>query len=188
MTNSSYASNNIMLIGLISDTHIPDVVKELPKQVEEVFRGVDLILHAGDIYTISVLDELERIAPVLAAEGDDDPRSTASDRRVKPRHILNIEGVTIWLTHISPLSRYERLKQEKPPDVDVIVFGHTHEASVIFGAVFSDTDVDSWVRKAIIQINPGSPTFHHYRQELGTVGLLTVNSGKTTGVQIIQLR
>ena len=175
-----------MRIGLISDTHIPDHAKALPEQLRDVFHDVDLILHAGDIYVVSVLNELERLAPVLAAEGDDDPRSTASDRRVKPRHILNIEGVTIWLTHISPLSPSERLKQEKPPDVDVIVFGHTHEASVLFGVVFSDTDVDSWVRKAIIQINPGSPTFHHYRQELGTVGLLTINSGKAEA-QIIQL-
>ena len=176
-----------MRIGLISDTHIPVHAKELPPQLKEVFHGVDLILHAGDIYAVSGLDELEKLAPVLAAEGDDDSFEVANDRRVKRKHILNIDGVTIWLMHISPLLRSERLKQEKPPDVDVIVFGHTHEASVVFGAVFSDTDIDSWVRKAIIEINPGSPTFHHYRQELGTVGLLTVNSGKT-GVEIIQLR
>ncbi len=57
-----------MLIGLISDTHIPWAVKELPPEVGEAFRGVDLILHAGDIYSHAVLDELERIAPVLAAK------------------------------------------------------------------------------------------------------------------------
>lgn len=177
-----------MLIGLISDTHISDHAKRLPEQLKEVFRDVGLILHAGDVYTVSVLDELERLAPVLAAVGDDDPSSTVSDKRVERKHILNIDGVTIWLTHISPLSRYERLKQETPPDVDVIVFGHTHEASVVFGEVFSDTDVDSWTRKAVIQINPGSPTFPYYRKELGTVGLLTVNSGKVEEAQIIQLR
>ncbi len=62
-----------MLIGLTSDTHIPDHAKELPSQLKEAFRGFDLILHAGDIYVVSVLGELERLAPVLAAEGDDDP-------------------------------------------------------------------------------------------------------------------
>ena len=62
-----------MRIGLISDTHIPDHADELPEQLKDAFRGVELILHAGDIYTIPVLDELEIIAPVLAAEGDDDP-------------------------------------------------------------------------------------------------------------------
>ncbi|MBI4284001.1 MAG: YfcE family phosphodiesterase [Chloroflexi bacterium] len=175
-----------MLIGLISDTHIPDHARELPEQLKRAFRDVDLILHAGDIYTTSVLDELERLAPVLAAAGDDDPRITASDRRVKPKHILNIEGVTIWLTHIGPLFQSERLKQEEPPDVDIIVFGHTHEASVVFGVVFSDTDVEAWVKKDVIQINPGSPTFHHYRKELGTVGLLTIDSGKIEA-RIIQL-
>ena len=61
-----------MRIGLISDTHIPLVAQELPPQVMDVFRGVDLILHAGDIYAPSVIEELERIAPIFIAEGDDD--------------------------------------------------------------------------------------------------------------------
>jgi putative phosphoesterase len=61
-----------MRIGLLSDTHIPDVAEKLPDELMEVFQGVDLILHAGDLYTPSVLDDLERIAPVLAALGDDD--------------------------------------------------------------------------------------------------------------------
>ena len=61
-----------MRIGLISDTHIPDVARAIPRNVSRAFSGVDLILHAGDIQLASVLDELERIAPVLAARGDDD--------------------------------------------------------------------------------------------------------------------
>ena len=61
-----------MKIGLISDTHIREPSERLHEKVREVFQGVDLILHAGDIYNPSVLDELERMAPVLAAAGDDD--------------------------------------------------------------------------------------------------------------------
>ena len=49
-----------MLVGLLSDTHIPDHAKKLPDQLKEVFRGVDMILHGGDIFAVSVLDELER--------------------------------------------------------------------------------------------------------------------------------
>ena len=75
-----------MRIGLISDTHIPHDAKAIPPQVKEVFRGVDLILHAGDIYLSSVLDELEEIAPVLAARGDDD--SPSLNGRVKARFEL----------------------------------------------------------------------------------------------------
>jgi len=62
----------LIRIGLVSDTHIPKSTHVLPPQVKEAFKDVDLIFHAGDIYVVSVLDELEHLAPVLAAEGDDD--------------------------------------------------------------------------------------------------------------------
>ena len=160
-----------MRIGLISDTHIPDHAKELPDQLKEVFRGVDLILHAGDIYITSVLDELERLAPVLAAEGDDDPYYTTSDRRVKRKHILSIEGVTIWLIHERPWP-WTPDSKEAP---DVIIFGHTHNS--MLGSLNED----------ILLVNPGSPTFPRYKQELGTVALLTINSGKAEA-NIVQLQ
>ncbi len=170
-----------MLIGLISDTHIPDNAKELPQQLKQVFHGVDLILHAGDIYVTSVLDELECIAPVLAAEGDDDCGEVLTDKRLKREHILTVEGVTIWLCHQYEIRSWDGHtnfevkiwnRPEKHPEV--IVFGHTHEASLKRG-------------RGILQVNPGSATFPHYKWELGTVALLAVNSGKTEA-QIIQLR
>ena len=61
-----------MRIGLISDTHIPEAGPDMPAQVYEAFRGVDLILHAGDMHIIDVLDWLEGIAPVLGARGNGD--------------------------------------------------------------------------------------------------------------------
>jgi len=91
-----------MRIGLISDTHIPEVAQALPPEVVQAFRGVELILHAGDIYVPAVLDELELIAPVVAAEGDDDYYSVITDERVKGKHILKLEGQTIWLVHENP--------------------------------------------------------------------------------------
>ena len=51
-----------MKLGLISDTHIPTVAKEIPKEVETAFQGVDMVLHAGDIQVLRALDWLERIA------------------------------------------------------------------------------------------------------------------------------
>ena len=169
-----------MLIGLISDTHVrvpPYRARlsqlssnALPPQIKEVFHGVDLILHAGDIYTLPILDELECIAPILASEGDDDPFETVNDKRVKWRRVLIVEGVTIWLAHQHELWYWD--EQEKPPDV--VIFGHSHEASLEN-------------HEGILRVNPGSPTFPHYKHELGTVGLLTVNSGKAEA-QIVQLR
>jgi hypothetical protein len=61
-----------MRIGVISDTHVPVRARALPGEVFEIFAGVDLILHAGDLITFDVLDELETIAPVLAVYGNVD--------------------------------------------------------------------------------------------------------------------
>jgi putative phosphoesterase len=167
---------NAMLIGLLSDTHIPDHAKKLPDQLKDAFCGVDLILHGGDIFSLSVLNELERIAPVLAAVGDDDPTFTANDSRVKDKHTINVDGVTIWLMHQKPKSLPRVSKEipwlDEPPDV--IVFGHTHQATVEN-------------HQGVLQVNPGSPTFPGYRLALGTVALLTVNSGKAEA-KIIQLQ
>ena len=99
-----------MRIGLISDTHIPDAAKALPPQVKEAFRDVDLIMHAGDLYEVSVLDELESIAPVLAALGDDDGDDVARDH---------------WL----PASEANPSGHVELPDV--IVCGHSHFVAVL---------------------------------------------------------
>jgi putative phosphoesterase len=164
-----------MLIGLISDTHIPDHAKKLPEQLKEVFNGVEMIFHCGDIYSLSVLDELETIAPVLAAQGDDETSYTSRDSRVKQKHVIDIDGVTIWLMHKRPKSLPRVSKHiswlDDPPDA--IISGHTHEPLIE-------------KQKNILYVNPGSPTFPRYKLQLGTVGLLYLESGTVTA-EIIQL-
>ena len=71
-----------MLIGLLSDTHIAFADQPLPTQVKEAFQGVDLILHLGDVWIPAILDELEEVAPVLAARGDDDMDDDSDDSGV----------------------------------------------------------------------------------------------------------
>ncbi len=182
--------NEILLIGLLSDTHIPEAAKELPPELMEAFRGVDLILHAGDIYMPSVLDDLERIAPVLTARGDDDYIFT--DKRVEEKHVLKLGGKTLWLIHdrkygLSPstvsssasefLPRWPKKVSSSGQEVedkpDIVVFGHEHRTIVetLDGVLF---------------INPGSPTFLNYQRGLGTVGILDINSGGVD-VRIVQL-
>ncbi len=169
-----------MRVGLLSDTHIPEAEKQLPRELMEAFRGVDLILHAGDIYIPSVLDDLERIAPVLAARGDDDYGDMVTDKRVKKRHILKLGGQILWLVHENPylltfpswLSRMtpEQGKYDSP---DIVVFGHEHYTVV--------RHLDN-----ILFINPGSPTFLHYCRGLGTIGILDIDSGEAD-VRILHL-
>ena len=164
-----------MRIGLISDTHIPDHAKALPPHLDDVFKDVDLILHAGDMYSLRVLDELEEIAPVLAAVGDDDYSTATSDRRVSSRQVIKKEGLIIWLVHQKPVRipvvPKDRPWRDGPPDI--IVYGHTHRADI------DNTD-------GILKINPGSATFPEYRLEPGTVALLTIEAGKAEA-QIINL-
>ena len=165
-----------MRIGLVSDTHVPIAEKELPPELLEALRGVDLILHAGDVYALSVLDELERIAPVLAARGDDDYGNTIADKRMKWAHVLHLEGKTIRLIHERPYSpawwqNTDAYGQENKPDI--IVFGHEHRTAV--------EHVDD-----TLLVNPGSPTFLNYLRGLGTIGILDINSGEVD-VRIVQL-
>ncbi|MDO8636653.1 MAG: metallophosphoesterase family protein [Dehalococcoidia bacterium] len=168
-----------MRIGLLSDTHVPEARESLPPQVKETFRGVDMILHAGDIYRLSVLDELQTIAPVLAARGDDDHFRLLEDPRVKEKHLLTIDGLKLGLTHVVPYPETlwqtldDRMKRDFGGPVDILVFGDTHEHLV---ETF----------KGVLLVNPGSTTLPFYRPRLGTVGILTIESGKARA-EIIQL-
>lgn len=178
-----------MRIGLIADTHVPDVEDKIPYKIMHVFKGVDLILHAGDIYVPSVLDDLESIAPVLAARGDDDDGDIGLDPRVKNKHVLEIEDHAIWLVHERPFAlRFpdmppslilpplkdkngEVLKKEDPPDI--YIFGHEH-CTVIERVEHT------------LYVNPGSPTFLNYKPGLGTVAVLDITPGKAE-VNFLQL-
>ncbi|MEW6186239.1 MAG: metallophosphoesterase family protein [Thermodesulfobacteriota bacterium] len=170
-----------MHIGLISDTHIPDIEEKLPDKIRLVFLGVELILHAGDIYSPSVLDDLERIAPVLAARGDDDVGEIGLDRRVKEKHILQIDGHTLWLAHERPFAlrfpdmppslRFPPLQNkngEKPQEEetpDIFIFGHEHRT----------------IREQVgrtLYINPGSPTYLNYKRGPGTAAVLDLTPDK----------
>ena len=176
-----------MRIGLISDTHIPEVVKALPPQLNHVFRNVDLILHAGDVYTVAVLDELERLAPTWAASGDDDGSLINSDRRMEEKQFLSVDGKSILVKHQGPwfpspglkevpgrAGYHHRLGEHQEAEPDIIVCGHTHTARV------ED-------RNGILVVNPGSATFPEYKLQLGTVALLTISSGEAE-VHLVQLQ
>lgn len=184
-----YSGYSKLLIGLISDTHIDYPSSGLPPQVKEAFKGVDLILHAGDIWIPRVLDELETVAPVVAAWGDDDmEKDLGSDHRMMNGHRLVLDSVNFWLAHIKP--RYSLINpgemstpfafKTSPEDQadsddtpDVVVYGHTHVNSIEYYEVANGSN-----NKNILLINPGSATFPGYQPRLGTVAFLTTDSGK----------
>ena len=178
-----------MRIGLIADTHIPEAGPELPAQVYQVFRDVDLILHAGDMHTLDVLDWLGRTAPVLGARGNGDyPYSTSKyrpgvpeDPRVKDAHVLQIEELRVGLIHAFPLPEEvpwrtlgDLLDLHFGGPVDVVVCGDTHQARI-----------DRYL--GLLIVNPGSPTLpNQLAGHPGTVGLLEVH-GREALASLLQL-
>lgn len=115
-----------MRIGLIADTHIPGRARSLPEAVLSAFRGADLILHAGDIVSRTVLDALERLAPVIAVAGNNDPPELVSALGLT-REVW-AGGCRIGLTHGHfgrGRSTVERALSHFP-GADCVVFGHSH--------------------------------------------------------------
>ncbi len=97
-----------MRIGLISDTHIPEARRTLWPQVFAAFDGVDMIMHAGDIHELYVLDALEEVAPVMAARGNGEDGGGGrpvqpEDPRVKYAWLLELGGLWVGLTHYVPV-------------------------------------------------------------------------------------
>ena len=135
-----------MLIGLISDTHIPDRRIKLPQAVFDAFKDVDLILHAGDITSQSVLDDLSEIAPVHAIEGNMD--RVIGELDLAPSKVIKVENHKIGIIHgeVYPRGDTQQLYYSALElGVDILVSGHSHIAQLE-------------KIKDIILVNPGSPT------------------------------
>ncbi len=178
-----------MRIGLISDTHIPEACEHLPPEVFDVFRGIDLVMHAGDVYINRVLDELAEIAPVIAALGNGDEgldghhfHLETGDDRVREAHLLEIEGVRIGLVHSIPTPDetsdavfHNAMHRHFGGRVDVVVIGHSHiEGVVRFGST--------------LVVNPGSATLPRNLVGVpGTVGILEISQGGRVHAEIIRL-
>jgi putative phosphoesterase len=85
-------------LGVIADTHIPDRAKQLNPRVFEIFTqaGVKTILHAGDVSTPRVLEELAQIAPVYAVRGN---RDIFYLRNLPLQVRFSMDGVSIAMAH-----------------------------------------------------------------------------------------
>lgn len=133
------------LIGLISDTHIPPRSGQLPEKVFEIFKGVDMIIHAGDLTQMDVVRELENIAPVLAVHGNMDPDEVRA--QLPEFDSVEFYGWKIGVMHdpgvLWGTSEMRRIAREK--GLNVLVFGHTHRQYL------------KW-ENGVLFINPGSPT------------------------------
>ncbi len=182
-----------MKIGLISDTHAPSMGRVPPIEVARAFAGVDLILHAGDIYTSECLDWLEQIAPVLGVEIY--PAPVQGDARVVEKRVMQLEGHSVGLIHdlqfqsIGADIRAGVLGMPQFADrnipalaeqvfdrpVSVVIHGHTHASM-------------AEVHQGVLIVNPGSPTLPFMRRQLGQVAIMEFSAGAGWSAHIVDLK
>ncbi|HIY07027.1 MAG TPA: metallophosphatase family protein [Candidatus Evtepia faecigallinarum] len=139
-----------MTLAILSDTH-----GLLRPQVAEYLKTADAILHAGDINSPAILDQLKGFAPVYVVRGNND-----KDWAAHLPHDLTVtlEGVTFCLVHN---------KKEVPAGltgVDVVVYGHSHK--------YAQAE-----KEGVLWLNPGSCGPRRFHQEI-TLAMAEVSQGK----------
>lgn len=166
-----------MKIGVLADTHIPELLPSLPPRVLEALQGVDIILHVGDICDLSVLQQLEPIAQTYAVYGDRDSANVRQFLQEKQR--LEFANRAVGLVHghhawegdfgtrlALQMSRSRRTAAlcesvlREFNDVDAIIFGHSHEPYIK-------------MHGGVLLFNPGAVVPRDKRKG-GTIGILEI--------------
>lgn len=159
-------------LGILADTH-GYFHPALPRDLE----GVDLILHAGDVGDLAILDGLEAVAPVKAVWGNIDGERIR--RRVSEHQRFEVEGLKVWMTHIAGRpGRWQqgvgkRLRAAPP---DVLVCGHSHILRV---ERVEDLG-------GMLYVNPGAAGRQGFHQHK-TCLRITLEDGVATEMDVIHL-
>jgi uncharacterized protein len=156
----------VVLIAVISDTHLPRGARRIPHNCLERLASADLILHAGDFVSVETLAQIEDIGPPLAAVyGNVDAEGVR--RRLPVTRTVDAGGVQIGIIHDAGMSRgrVERMRAAFP-DAAAVVYGHSHIPS-------------HEVSDGFQLFNPGSPTDRR-RQPQHTMGLARVEEGRVS--------
>jgi uncharacterized protein len=151
-----------MILGVISDTH-----GLLRKEAVEALRGVDRILHAGDVGAPEILDTLAQIAPVIAIRGNVDTESWA--KGLPETEVVEIGGVSIYLLH--DLGRLD-LKPEAA-GIGVVIYGHSHQPKVE-------------TKNGVLYFNPGSAGPRRFKLPV-SVGRLHIENRKVKA-ELVELK
>jgi uncharacterized protein len=148
-------------VGVISDTH-----GLLRQDALDALQGCDRIIHAGDVGSPDVLEQLRRLAPIVAVRGNVD---TGAWALALPRsEAVELAGHTIYVLHILA----ELDLQPAPAGISAVVYGHSHKPSI------EDRD-------GVLYLNPGSAGPRRFRLPV-SVARMWVVDGRLTA-QLIEL-
>jgi putative phosphoesterase len=153
-----------LLVAIIADTHLPRGSRRIPAACVARLKAADLIVHAGDLTTTAVLEELRRYGEVAAVHGNVDEGAL---RATLPAQLeLELGGRRVGVIHDGGRrsGRLERLRH-RFPDAEAVIFGHSH-------IPLHETDAEGF------QIfNPGSPTDRR-RAPRHTMGVAEIDSSR----------
>ena len=155
-----------MVVGVISDTHMPRGSRRLPDACVERLRAADAILHAGDLMAREVLEALQTLGPpVHAVRGNVD--SSWLIARLPLMLTVELDGVRVGMVHDAGPRPGRMLRLRRSfSDAQAVVFGHSH-------IPLHEEDDGFQI------FNPGSPT-ERRRQPEHTMGIATIVNGKIT--------
>ncbi len=151
-----------MKLGIVSDTH-----GLLRPEVLPALKGVDQILHVGDVGKISILDELAKIAPVTAVRGNVDREGACG--KLPETEVVPFEGRYIYMLHDLKTLHLDPAAGK----FAAVLHGHTHVPNF-------------YTKKGVLYFNPGSCGPRRFELPV-TVGLLTIDAHGNLKPEIVYL-
>ncbi|MDF1705619.1 MAG: metallophosphoesterase [Aeromicrobium sp.] len=163
---------------LLADTHLPKRARALPEQVWSAIESADLVVHAGDWVDVALLDELEQRAERLVAVFGNNDHGVLRQRLPEVARV-EVEGLRIGVVHeTGAATGRERRCARDYPDLDVLVFGHSH--------IPWDSTATKDDGTELRLLNPGSPTDRR-RQPHCTYMTATAADGRLGEVELHRL-
>jgi len=162
-----------MKIVVLSDSHIPVSIDNIPQEIYKEIKKCDLIVHAGDIVESFVLDELGKFAEVKAVHGNMDSPELKS--RLPERDNFKLLGKNIGIIHSdNPEKDIVKIsKKAFKEKMDLIIFGHTH---IVFNKVIDGT----------LYFNPGT-VGDNVCAPYRSFGVIKVEKDKSIKAEVIKL-
>lgn len=165
---SHQGETRVVRLGIIADTH-----GLLRAEVHDVFKEVDRILHAGDVGSAGILDELGLLAPVTAVYGNTDTGRLRS--QLTGVADVMIDGFRFVIEHGDALGTpTPELMKARWPEADVIIFGHTHQPVI--------RDFEDYA----VALNPGSAGPRRFKLPV-TVAVMETEPGIPPRARIVPL-